>query len=241
MGDFEDEELSAQERRVRALLRGSADVGPMPADVVARLEQALEQAREQTPVTSLAARRRRRLPRLVAAAAGVAVLGGGAVFAALDHTASTPVAAPSTEQVPPSAKLLLSGKDYADAAAVQDLAEDTLEEDSGAAAPDATSGLSGDRERKLLNAPSSEESATSDPSQRPAAERVLACTKQLGVDPDSVLSVTIASWRQEPAALVVHRVDEGAEVVVVDLDCTPGDEAYSRVAVPLPETEPGAS
>ncbi|NAZ74653.1 hypothetical protein GTQ99_04335, partial [Kineococcus sp. T13] len=63
---------------------------------------------------------------------------------------------------------------------------------------------------------------------------VLACTKSLGVDPGSVVAVEIASWRTEPAALVVHRTGGGAEVVVVALGCTPGDPAYSRVEVAPP-------
>ncbi len=57
----------------------------------------------------------------------------------------------------------------------------------------------------------------------PAAERALACTKQLGVAPDSVLAVEIASWQSRPAAFVVHKTADAAEVVVVALDCTPGD------------------
>jgi hypothetical protein len=83
-------------------------------------------------------------------------------------------------------------------------------------------------------APSEEGSATSDPAQRPAAERALACTSSLGVDPASVLVVEIASWRAVPAAFVVHTTGGGAEVVVVALDCAPGDAAYSRVDVPAP-------
>jgi hypothetical protein len=242
-----DEVSSPEEQRVRALLRGAGDLGPMPDDVVARLDAALAAARSDTPVASLAAHRRPRWPRLLAAAAGIVVLGGGALWAAQEHTPSGSssstggagsVAAAAAEEVPPTAKLLLSGKDYTDAAAVQDLAEDTLVDgagqDTSAAAPEATPGTSATDDKTLLMAPQDDESATSDPAQRPAAERVLACTKSLGVDPDSVLAVEIASWRTVPAALVVHRTDAGAEVVVVALDCTPGDAAYSRVDVPLP-------
>lgn len=243
--NVEDEALDPQEQRVRDLLRGAADAGPMPEDVVARLDAALAAAQAETPVASLTARRTRRarLPRLVAAAAGIVVIGGGAFLATQTQnvggsgSADSGSSVAAAEEVPSSAKLLLSGKDYTDAAAVQDLAEDTLDEGSTAdrSAPDATPGLDATSDGKtLLMAPSDGESATSDPAQRPAAERALACTKSLGVDPDSVLAVEIASWRTVPAALVVHKTDEGAEVVVVALDCTPGDAAYSRVDVPMP-------
>ncbi|ABS05961.1 hypothetical protein [Kineococcus radiotolerans] len=248
-GDGAEEPLSPEEQRVRALLRAAADVGPVPDDVVARLDAALAAARADTPVASLAARRRRpRLPRLLTAAAGILVIGGGAVLA-VQHEPSSDSASGSSAAdsaavdvaAPPEARVLVSGRDYTDAAAVEDLAEETLEEEAaeatggGGRAPDATSGTDATAPgRTLLKAPSGEASATSDPAQRPVAERALACTKSLGVDPVSVLAVEIASWRTVPAALVVHRSGDGAEVVVVALDCVPGDAAYSRVDVPLP-------
>lgn len=264
-GEFDGEELDAQERRVRDLLRSAADVGPMPDDVVARLDEALRAARPATPVSSLSehAERRRsswrsRLPRVLAAAAGIAVVGGGAVLVGLQGTpgsdsassgaaaggGAVAAASASPEAVPPSAEVLLSGRDYADAAAVRDLGEDVLGQDvlgqdaqdtsaPTGAADDATPGAgSADRKPSMLKAPqSSEAPATTDESQRPAAERALACTKQLGVDPDSVLAVEIASWQSQPAAFVVHKTADAAEVVVVALDCTPGDPALSTVPV----------
>ena len=240
----EDEVLSPREQRVRELLRGAPDPGPMPDDVVARLDAALDAAHPATAVSSLTARRRPRVARLarfVAAAAAVVVIGGGTYHvmqnpSSSSRGSSSGSSAVAGEEVPPSAKLLLSGKDYTDAAAVQDLAEDTLDPHAGEAVPDATPGTDAtDSGRTTLLAPQDSQSATSDPAQRPAAEKALACTKNLGVDPDSVLAVEIASWRTTPAALVVHKTEEGAEVVVVALDCTPGDDAYSRVDVPLPD------
>ncbi|MEW1958921.1 hypothetical protein [Kineococcus sp. NPDC059986] len=269
-GNRPDDELDAQERYVRDLLRGAADVGPMPDDVVARVDAALRAAQADlpgdtagvTPVASLAERRnaswRRRLPRVLAAAAGIAVVGGGALFVGLQgpggaDSASSGAAAgggssAASEAVPGSAPVLLSGRDYADAAAVRDLGEGVLAHDAGGAADeaapqgraeDATPGT-GDTDRKhtMLNAPRSTlgptdaPPATTDEAQRPAAERALACTKQLGVDPGSVLAVEIASWQAQPAAFVVHKTADGAEVVVVALDCTPGDAALSTVPVP---------
>ncbi|MEZ0493309.1 hypothetical protein AB2L28_13795 [Kineococcus sp. TBRC 1896] len=260
MSEFDGEELDAQERRVRDLLRAAPDVGPMPDDVVARLDAALRAARPATPVASLAehagrrrAAWRRRLPRALAAAAGVAVVGGGALLVGLQGTLGADsgsggsaagggsVAALSSEEVPPSAEVLLSGRDYADTAAVRDLGQDVLGGGSADAtgpqgrADDATPGAgSTDRKPTMLNAPQDEGSApvTTDESQRPAAERALACTKQLGVAPDSVLAVEIASWRSQPAAFVVHTTADAAEVVVVALDCTPGDAALNTVPVP---------
>lgn len=257
LDEFSDEAggLTAQERRVRDLLRGAADVGPMPDDVVARLDAALAAQQPHTPVASLAGRRRRgagaRLPRLVAAAAVVTVLGGGVWFATLDRpdgtSAASSAATATAEEVPATARVLLSGRDYVDAAAVEDLGEDALEETSqdaagqgagsaqdpaAGSAAEATPGAESLQDDKPMLLKSEQESATSDPSQLPVAERALACTKQLGVDPDSVLTVEIATWRAAPAALVVHRTGEGAEVVVVARDCRPGDAALSRVTVP---------
>ncbi|MGI4895101.1 MAG: hypothetical protein ACRYF3_08320, partial [Janthinobacterium lividum] len=71
-----------------------------------------------------------------------------------------------------------------------------------------------------------------DTSQLPAAQRAVACTNSLGVEPASVVAVQVATWRSQPAALVVHTTATGAEVVVVALDCSPGAEALSRTEVP---------
>ncbi|WP_432510216.1 hypothetical protein [Kineococcus sp. SYSU DK001] len=265
MSEFDDEELDARERHVRDLLRGAADVGPMPADVVARLDAALAAARDgdrpaASPVASLSARRRwsQRLPRLVAAAAAAVVVGGGALHLALDDGLSSSSSSSAgggaadsaagalevTEAVPPATRVLLSGTDYTDVAAVQDLGEDSLASDAsgdastdGGAADDATPGTgTDDGKPTLLNAPQSgpesEQSATSDPSQLPNAERALACTRALGVDPTTVKVVEIANWRSQPAAFVVHTTPDGAQVVVVALGCSPGDEALSTVPVP---------
>ncbi|WP_432544786.1 hypothetical protein [Kineococcus sp. SYSU DK002] len=265
MSEFDDEELSAQERHVRDLLRGAADVGPMPADVVARLDAALADARAGdrpapgATVASLSARRRwsRRLPRLVAAAAAAVVVGGGALHLALDDGSGTSSSSSAgggagadsaagspaaSEAVPPAARVLLSGTDYTDVAAVQDLGEESLTPEEGTdassgtgAADDATPGTGADdRKPTMLNAPQSEPegSATSDPSQLPNAERALACTRALGVDPTTVRVVEIANWRSQPAAFVVHTTPDGAQVVVVALGCSPGDEALSTVPVP---------
>jgi hypothetical protein len=235
------DELGESERRVRDLLRGAADVGPMPDDVVARLDAALEAARPATPVTSLTSRRRSRLPRLLAAAAGIVVIGGGAWFATTQqqHGAQDASTAAAGAEVPSETRILLSGKDYTDVAAVQDLGEETLEDGAAdtsamqAPADDATPGAESlESKPNLLKAPQDDESATSDPSQRPAAEKALACAKQLDVDPDAVVVVEMASYQGEPAAFVVQRTDDGAEVVVVARDCEPGDAALSRVQVP---------
>jgi hypothetical protein len=235
----ERDELDETQRRMRELLRGAADVGPMPEDVVARLDAALEAARPATPVASLS-RRRARLPRLLAAAAGIAVIGGGAWFATQSQfpssesstTAAGSMASGSSESLDDT-RILLSGKDYADVAAVQDLAEESLGQDVQAPAADATPGAESlESKPNLLSAPQSDESATSDPSQRPAAEQAVACAKQLDVDPEQVVVVEMASYQGTPAAFVVEKTDDGAEVVVVARDCEPGDAALSRVTVP---------
>lgn len=239
----ERDELDETQRRMRELLHGASDVGPMPEDVVARLDAALEAARPATPVASLS-RRRARLPRLLAAAAGIAVIGGGAWFATQSQLPSSDSSSTAAGSMASDAqgseslddtRILLSGKDYADVAAVQDLAEESLGEGASQAqapAAEATPGAESlESKPNLLSAPRSDESATSDPSQRPAAENAVACAKQLDVDPEQVVVVEMASYQGTPAAFVVEKTADGAEVVVVARDCEPGDAALSRVTV----------
>lgn len=255
--DGTDDVLPADEARIAALLRASADVGPMPDDVVARLDAALADAATTTPVASLDARRRsrvRRFQRVFATAAGIAVIavGGGIAFVAggqggADDSASS--GAVASEDLPATAKLLRSGKDFVDVAAVQDLAEDVVADSAAAGAADSTG--AGDEAAPpeaaaptdgtsdlgvtMFNAPGhpspDSEAATSAEDQRAVAERVVGCT---GIDADSVVVVEIAAWQGEPAAVVVHRTADGAEALVVALDCAGASDVLSRVAVPTP-------
>ncbi|NAZ78107.1 hypothetical protein GTQ99_22245, partial [Kineococcus sp. T13] len=187
MSREEADELSPEQQRVRDLLRAHADVGPLPADVAARLDAALAAALAETrtgtrtgapagtragaSVASLAARRRRvrGVQRLLAGVAAAVVVGGGAALAvhqgsapsttsagsgAADSAAASSAAA-AEEEVPPQAQVLLSGRDYADAAAVEDLGEEALaDEGTGRPAPDATPGAGSTEpgDRTLLNA-----------------------------------------------------------------------------------------
>jgi hypothetical protein len=70
-----------EEERVRRALAEAPPAGPMPPEVVARLEATLAELgrdRSPVPVDDLEARRRRRWPRVLVAAASVAVLAYGA-------------------------------------------------------------------------------------------------------------------------------------------------------------------
>ncbi|WP_369069595.1 hypothetical protein [Kineococcus terrestris] len=231
--------------RVRELLRAEgARPLTLPDDVAARLHDALAAAQaeraEREPagatVASLAAargRRGRRWQRALAVAAGVTVLAGGAV--AVDRLGGEPATTALTERVPASAKVLETGQDVANVAVVRDLAEETLDDAVvGEPEPAPDEGAAAATGPRLLSAPE-EPAATSAEDQRPAAERVLACTRELGVATGSVVSVTFAAFRGDPAAVVVHRAGEEAEAVVVPADCRPGDEPISRVDVPVPD------
>ena len=145
--------------------------------------------------------------------------------------------------LPATTKLLRSGKDFSNVAAVRDVAEDVVgQAPTGASAeagpvPDGAGSTDGGRD--LLAAPADPggalpedtDAATPAEDQRAVAERVVGCA---GVDPASVVAVEIATWDTAPAALVVHRTGDGVEALVVALDCAPGDEALSTVELPAP-------
>ena len=81
-----------EQEAVRRALAATPPAGPMPPEVVARLEATIaDLARSGTVVTDLEARRRRRWPRVLVAAASVAVLayGVGAVLPDLGLEAET--------------------------------------------------------------------------------------------------------------------------------------------------------
>ncbi|WP_432483957.1 hypothetical protein [Kineococcus esterisolvens] len=287
------EVLPPEEARVRELLRAAAGtVGPLPADVAARVDAALARARAEDSehsehsehsgdagdaergapastgagarVASLAEHRRTRPARwrsaLVAvAAAGVVaagagalvddgVLGGGAADSGSTAGGAGDSAAEAAGAAGLAAPVLRSGTDYADTAAVAAAGALLLQAPAttgdpdggggtggGRPAPDALPGVDAERDLKSSAVPSAEVSAgTPDESQRPTAERALACARAAGVDAASVAAVQIAAWRSQPAALVVQAPADGAagEVVVVALGCTPGDEPLDRVELP---------
>ncbi|WP_432537209.1 hypothetical protein [Kineococcus arenarius] len=262
------EPLPPEEARVRELLRAAAgSAGPMPADVVARVDTALARAREEQAahdpgarVASLAGHRRShglRWRRALAAGAAAAVVAVGVgVTTQLDTgsgessttsagsaadagtaDAEAAEAAGSGDPVP----VLRSSTDYAADAAVAAAGTSLLvaPADGGSAAgqpaPDALPGIDAERDLKSSAVPLT---GTPDEAQRPAAEQALACARAAGVDAASVAAVQIAAWRSEPAALVVERPagGEAGQVVVVALDCTPGEEPLNRVELPAPGT-----
>ncbi|WP_432503986.1 hypothetical protein [Kineococcus arenarius] len=265
------EPLPPEEARVRELLRAAADTaGPMPADVVARVDAALARAREDQDahepgarVASLAGHRRSRGLRwrralAAGAAAGVVAVGVG-VTAQLDAgsgessstsaggAADTGSAAAAGDTgtgataAGAAVPVLRSSTDYAADAAVAAAGTSLLAApaDGGSAAgrpaPDALPGIDAERDLKSSAVPLT---GTPDEAQRPAAEQALACARATGVDAASVAAVQIAAWRSEPAALVVERPAQGraGQVVVVALDCVPGEEPLNRVELPAPGT-----
>ncbi|WP_432509324.1 hypothetical protein [Kineococcus auxinigenes] len=263
------EPLPPEEARVRELLRAAAGTaGPMPADVVARVDAALARARDEQDahapgarVASLDGHRRSRGLRwrralAAGAAAGVVAVGVG-VAAQLDTgtgesastsaggAADTGSAAAEAAGTGATVPVLRSGTDYAADAAVAAAGASLLAapadggtgtgptDGSGAGqpAPDALPGVDAERDLKASAVPLT---GTPDEAQRPAAEQALACARAAGVDAASVAAVQIAAWRSEPAALVVERpaAGEAGQVLVVALDCTPGDEPLNRVELP---------
>ncbi|NAZ88362.1 hypothetical protein GTR00_20050, partial [Kineococcus sp. T90] len=223
--------LPPEEERVRELLRASAGAaGPMPADVVARVEEALARARAELDgeqaagldggarVASLGQHRRARAARwrralVPVAAAGLLVAGVGAVVqqgglggssgsgsSGAGSAADAPAAASAA-----GAPVLRSDADYADEAALLAAGSALLEDPTGTGGQPSGARSGGEPERDTLAAPAAPgaPAAVPDESQRPAAECALGCAAALGVDPASVAAVEVASWRSLPAALVV--------------------------------------
>jgi len=242
----------ASARAVGDLLRAAAaQDGPMPADVVARLDAALGAARVETRIASLDHRRRRarRWNRVLAAAAGVVVLGGGGYLASqadLGGGAASSTSAGSAADAPamssggverkdasgpvavPDPPVVSSGADYGDPAALQ----------AGAAAVVAASG------RPVPGSPGSDRTRLSSPQDAagedrgdPAVAQSLSCAQAAGVDPATVLGIDLAQWRGTPAAVVVSPAGPGrVQVTVLARDCVPGEAplAAQAVAGPVP-------
>jgi hypothetical protein len=97
-----DQPLSPQEEEVRRLLAEARHTGPIPPEVVARLDRVLDDLAQEpahvTPVVDLARRRRRAAALLVAAAAVVVVGVGVAQIVSPDSGSETSTAGASRQQ-----------------------------------------------------------------------------------------------------------------------------------------------
>jgi hypothetical protein len=234
---------------VRVTLAGAADVGPMPADVAARLDQALAAVaaepastattRTVTPLRSPAASSPRGIRWLQAAAVVVLLLAGGALglSALLDAGGSSDNAATSSGDAGSAAApkaadsaafpLTASGRDWTQEsvkAATPQLLAGSL---SPTLAP-ASGGDSGGPTREFAEAPAA----------RLAAGPALAdCVTELAGGPVTPLAVDLARYDGKPAAVVLLPGIGGAgtvDVWVVGPDCAQGkDELLYYASVPV--------
>jgi hypothetical protein len=236
---------------VRTLLRTSADPGPMPADVARRIEDSLGQAavrragdRElfdelgfDDPQAVFAADEpddvvvfhggsegrsraegtavpfvRRRWPMVGVAAAGVAVLAvAGVVVVNQTRSGSGLAAIPAQNGSAGSVHVQVSTTAYT---------KDGLA--TGA--------------RTLLDSPGPDASVGDAPSSGPLVTQAgaAACVAALGASDAGAVSIDLASYEGQPAAIVVVRRSDSTVVYAVQRDCGDGDAGVIQGAVPVP-------
>lgn len=240
----------AEQRRIRELLRGQADPGPMPDDVAARLDAALAAAaREREPaggtdvdlghpatVLPLGPARERRAARLSPAArrAAKAVVGVAAAaliavggYAALHQ--SSPSATASKGSADSAAAPAAGALTPNDARAVRAQATGTAYTKANIAAK--VSGLL----RTALSAGTSGAAAAGGTAPLPQAlaqsstlgtpAGLTACVNTLsGVTDVRPLLVDLATFEGKPAAIIVLPAGTGEQIWVVSRSCTPADD-----------------
>jgi anti-sigma factor RsiW len=238
---------------VRVTLAGAADVGPVPADVAARLDQALAAVAAEpastattptvTPLRSPAAASPRGIRWLQAAAVVVLLLAGGALglSALLDAGGSSDNATTSSGDAGSAAApkaadsagfpLTASGRDWTQEsvkAATPQLLAGSLSPTLAPASPQASGGDTGGSTREFADAPAA----------RLAAGPALAdCVTELAGGPVTPLAVDLARYAGKPAAVVLLPGIGGAgtvDVWVVGPDCAQGkDELLYYASVPV--------
>jgi hypothetical protein len=240
---------------VRTLLRTAPDPGPMPADVARRIEDSLGQAATRragdnelfdelgfgepdavVPVDasndvivfdghrededSSPGRRtvvpfaRRRWPMVGVAAAGVAVLAiAGAVVVNQTRSGSGLAAIP-----PPGTG--------GSAGSVHVQVSTTAYSKDGLAAG----------AQALLDSPGPDASVGDAPSSGPLVTQAgaAACVSALGASDAGAVSIDLASYEGQPAAIVVVRRSDSTVVYAVQRDCGDGDAGVIQDAVPVP-------
>jgi hypothetical protein len=239
---------------VRTLLRTSPDPGPMPADVTRRIEDSLGQAAvrragdhelfdelgfgdpeavaavdespdvvvfdgqdedqshaERTVVPFV----RRRWPMVGVAAAGVAVLAiAGAVVVNQARSG------PGLASIPPQ------NGTGGSAGSVHVQVSTTAYTKDGLATGAQT----------LLDSPGPDASVGDAPSSGPLVTQAgaAACVAALGASDAGAVSIDLASYEGQPAAIVVVRRSDSTVVYAVQRDCGDGDAGVIRDAVPVP-------
>jgi hypothetical protein len=239
---------------VRTLLRTSPDPGPMPADVTRRIEDSLGQAAvrragdhelfdelgfgdpeavaavdespdvvvfdgqdedqshaERTVVPFV----RRRWPMVGVAAAGVAVLAiAGAVVVNQAHSG------PGLASIPPQ------NGTGGSAGSVHVQVSTTAYTKDGLATGAQT----------LLDSPGPDASVGDAPSSGPLVTQAgaAACVAALGASDAGAVSIDLASYEGQPAAIVVVRRSDSTVVYAVQRDCGDGDAGVIQDAVPVP-------
>lgn len=239
---------------VRTLLRTSPDPGPMPADVTRRIEDSLGQAAvrragdhelfdelgfgdpeavaavdespdvvvfdgqdedqshaERTVVPFV----RRRRPMVGVAAAGVAVLAiAGAVVVNQARSG------PGLASIPPQ------NGTGGSAGSVHVQVSTTAYTKDGLATGAQT----------LLDSPGPDASVGDAPSSGPLVTQAgaAACVAALGASDAGAVSIDLASYEGQPAAIVVVRRSDSTVVYAVQRDCGDGDAGVIQDAVPVP-------
>jgi hypothetical protein len=241
---------------VRTLLRTSPDPGPMPADVTRRIEDSISQAAgrragddelfdelgfgdpeavvpvdESTDVIVFDGHRaegnqppgertvvpfvRRRWPMVGVAAAGVAVLAiAGAVAVNQTRSGSGLASIPAQNGTGGSAgsvHVQVSTSAYTKDGIV-----------TGA--------------QTLLDSPGPDASVGDAPSSGPLVTQAgaAACVAALGASDAGAVSIDLASYEGQPAAIVVVRRSDSTVVYAVQRDCGDGDAGVIQDAVPVP-------
>lgn len=245
--DLDDEALEDQ-RAVRALLSSLPDPGPVPPDVLDRINGTLRALQEEdaahaatvsasgTGATVVPLRRRAAGHRALwlAAAAAVVLSGGGAVVSQLgsDTSARDTAASVAGGSASPEATSGAGARGVAPA------------EPGGHVYASGTDYRRADLVRKAL--------ALLAPGPRPfAAERpgaaglladpttLTACVRAVGAAPANLLAADLATYEGRPAVVLVltgvsgSAGGSGREVVVADRDCRPGT-ARRLTSVPVP-------
>jgi hypothetical protein len=241
---------------VRTLLRTSPDPGPMPADVTRRIEDSISQAAgrragddelfdelgfgdpeavvpvdESTDVIVFDGHRaegnqppgertvvpfvRRRWPMVGVAAAGVAVLAiAGAVAVNQTRSGSGLASIPAQNGTGGSA-----GSVHVQVSTTAYTKDGIV---TGA--------------QTLLDSPGPDASVGDAPSSGPLVTQAgaAACVAALGASDAGAVSIDLASYEGQPAAIVVVRRSDSTVVYAVQRDCGDGDAGVIQDAVPVP-------
>lgn len=204
-----------QQRAVRGLLGNLPDPGPMPDDLVVRIQarladEALRQGTSVAPVIDLASRRRARLMGAVAAVGAVAA--SAAVVGVLATGGlSSLQQADSNDRLAPHARTSTSSRSATPSASVQI-------RESGTAVTDATLDSRAAALSRQTFTPRVPERAVGGALGTPAG--LSSCLSTLGVTAPTALSAELTTYEQRPAVVVAVRTSGGdLQAWVLDRSC----------------------